>query len=283
MKPISAHRPLARRLLGILVTAASASLLVAAPASGAVASSEATAQDRVTRSELVTRATHLQFDISLAHFLKVKNHPKGTVDSKFTWADNGCSAPFDAITAYWQAVFERSCKRHDFGYRNFGHGLSLGSNDATKRRIDSRLLSDMRKQCSNYGGDRASCYAVAQTFYEAVLHFGDAQTAFYARECLAHRFCLFDDTGYEDRRIALASSENNMNDIDFGDKTSSVKNRQSVSWLIFDDHDYSDRSLCIRPGVNVPRLSDYDFNDKTSSAKRLSGTGCPAASMIASS
>jgi len=69
----------------------------------------------------------------------------------------------------------------------------------------------------------------------------------------------------------------------FGDKTSSVKNRQSVSWVIYDDHDYTDRSVCIRPGVRVPQLPDYDFNDKTSSAKRLSGTSCPAGSAIASS
>lgn len=271
----------AQGVLALLVVASF--VLAAAPTYGGRASAAVTGPALVTRSQLMQRATHLQFEVSLRRFIRVKRSPKGTVDAKFTWTDNGCSAPFGAITSYWSGVFDRSCKRHDFGYRNFGHGLSLGSNDTTKRRIDSRLHADMDHQCSNYDGSQGACYAASDSFYYAVSHFGAAQTAFYARKCLAHRFCLFDDTGYEDRRIALAKRENNMDDIDFGDKTSSVKNRQSRWWLIFDDHDYSDRVLCIKPGVSVPRLADYDFNDKTSSAKPLTADTCPAGSVVINS
>ncbi len=124
-------------LVAVVVTSVATSTLVSVPPSTAGASTTAAAsQLRITRSELVTRAKHLQFELRLMRFLRVKNHPKSTIDSTFDWADNGCSAPFDPVTEHWQAVFDRSCTRHDFGYRNFGHGLSLGSNDATKRRID---------------------------------------------------------------------------------------------------------------------------------------------------
>jgi hypothetical protein len=259
----------------VLTGVAAAALLLGGPTAGAVATDSQVTQQAVTRAQLVKRAKQLQFSYSLAHFIKVKKTKKSAVDKKFDWHDNGCSSPFGALTAHWEAVFDRSCKRHDFGYRNFGHGLALGSNDTTKRQIDARLLSDMRHQCSSYSGSLFSCYAAAQGFYEAVAHTGAAQTAFYAGACPANRFCLFDDSGYKDRRIALSKSENDLNDINFGDKTSSVKNRQKVAWVIYDDHDYHDRSLCIPAGVNVSSLSSYGFNDKTSSAKRLSTARCP--------
>ena len=149
-----------------------------------------------------------------------------------------------------------------------------------KRRIDSQLYTDMLGQCGHYSGSHGDCRHAARIFYEAVSHFGAAQTAFYAGECPKNRFCLFDDHGYEDRRIALRSAVTDMNDISFGDKASSVKNRQSVWWLIYDDHDFHDRALCIKPGVTIPDLNSYGFGDKTSSAKPLTAARCPSGSTV---
>lgn len=278
MRTSPMQRPVRRDLVVSVVAAVAATLFLQVQVSPASASptQQPTADSQVTeRSQLLQRAKHLQFGVTLHRFLNVRSHPKRGLDKNFVWKANGCSAPFDAVTQHWQRVFRKQCLRHDFGYRNFGHGLALKSNAAMKARIDSRFHQDMDNRCGHYGGDRGNCYAASDAFYVGVTQFGDAQTAFYAGECPKGRFCLFDDTNYEDRRIALRSSVTDMNDINFGDKTSSAKNRTHVAWIIYDDHDFDDRGLCIRPGYVVSRMSDYDFNDKTSSAKRLSGTSCP--------
>jgi len=226
---------------------------------------------RYTRAEKRRRAGHIH-RLALHRFNRLKGREHSGVAARLDWGDNGCSAP--DIAAYWRDYFDRSCERHDFGYRNFGNGwregLALRSTDAMKRRIDERFYADMRHQC----GGAQNCLDVAWAFYLAVRKSGKAQTAFYMGECHPGKFCLFDDHDYEDRRIALTASENDMNDIDFGDKTSSVKNRDSVAWAIHDDHDYDDRWLCVEPGAKARDLDDYDFGDKTSSAKRLTYTDC---------
>lgn len=83
---------------------------------------------------------------------------------------------------------------------------------------------------------------------------------------------------YADRRVALASSENDLKDVSFGDKTSSVMNRTSVAWVVYDDHDYRDRRFCLPPGVSVRDFGAdaYKFNDKASSARRMSSAACPS-------
>ena len=118
-----------------------------------------TSASAYTRSQLVSRASTLQFSTPLATFLKVRSSHSG-IDSKFTWSTNGCSASWNGMSAPYSSFFYRSCVRHDFGYRNFGHGLALGANDATKLKIDNRLLSDMYGQCSA-AGKGATCRSVA--------------------------------------------------------------------------------------------------------------------------
>jgi hypothetical protein len=254
----------------LVAVAATALVGLALPSAGASAESAPP-----TRAELLTRANHLMFDITLNHFVTIKTSPKSAMDSRFDWNDNGCSAP--DIVQGWSDFFDRSCQRHDFGYRNFGHGLALGSpadKAAQKAAVDSQLLADMRQQCSDAGGPDG-CGTAANTFYYAVTHFGEAQTAFFNRECPDNWFCLFDDTSFEDRRIALKQSENDMNDIDFGDKTSSTKNNTDDAWILYDDHDYTDTAHCVPAHSWVSDWSGAGFNDKTSSVKRLSTANCP--------
>lgn len=261
-------------LLGLAVALALIVIVPLSPTSTAQAAG-------YTTSQLRDRANTIMFSKSLASFHELRNDTtRSAIDQKFDWGSNGCSVPGWTlpITAYWSAFFSKACDRHDFGYRNYGHPTSmhaaLGSDEDYKYRIDKRLLSDMQGRCTRYR-PTSSCYSAAASFYGALRASGTSYTNFYKGYCPSGRFCLFDDSSYGDRRKALSSSEDDMNDIGFGDKTSAVKNRTSVAWVIYDDHDYDDRRICLRAGAQVSRLSDYDFNDKTSSAKRLSSDSCP--------
>lgn len=268
-------RKLVAVVLGALLATSLLTLVVSGPA------------EAYTRTQLKTRAEKLNFSVSLGTFMKVYRNTKSGIDTKFDWANyDGCSVdqvpqPVKATLLGWRDNFRKSCLRHDFGYRNFGNGLALGSNATYKAKIDSRFRADMRNQCVaqfSITGDRADCYIAAEEFYAGVTRFGQAQTAFYKGECPSGSFCLFDDTSFEDRRKALTSSEDDMNDIDFGDKTSSVMNRSARAWVIYDDHDYKDRAFCIPPKGSVKNLGTdtIKFGDKTSSAKKMSGASCPS-------
>lgn len=262
---MSHYAPPVKTLLRALVAISLTALVMAGPAPA----SQAKGYSRTAKTDRANQVLAL----SLAKFTRLRKSSHTGIDGTLEWSADGCSAP-KAFAGY-SMLFEKSCNRHDFGYRNFGNGwakgLALTSTPAKKDAIDKRFLGDMRRQCNA----NSNCLTAAQAYYGAVRKAGQAQTAFYKGECHPGKFCLFDDNGYRDRRIALTASENNMKDVSFGDKTSAVKNRSKVAWLLYDDHDYSDRHLCVRPGASLTNLDDYNFGDKTSSAKRLTGTTCP--------
>lgn len=240
----------------------------------------------VTRTQLINRATDLNFEVTMSKFLQVKNNAKSTVDSKFAWADDGCSAPADWATAYWQGVFRNPCKRHDFGYRNFGKGLQLVSTGDQKARIDSKFREDMMSRCSRFSSESEidDCRGAADAFYYALRASGKSWTAFTGKRCIKGKFCIFDDKSYEDRRAAMTVSHSNLNDdgLGFGDKTSSAKNADNVAWVLYDDTGYSDRRLCFKPGATLADFDRHTFEDKASSVKKMSGTGCPSGSIVIS-
>jgi hypothetical protein len=70
--------------------------------------------------------------------------------------------------------FFRACALHDFGYRNYGHGLALSPNEDTRGWIDDRLLQETRRICNNEVPflDRLICHGVASAFWTAVRNFG---------------------------------------------------------------------------------------------------------------
>jgi hypothetical protein len=108
------------------------------------------------------------------------------------WANNGCSVPQAILNAgrvplpatitisrllgYYSGVFEKSCDRHDFGYRNYGSdnsaNLQLDPSLGRKTAIDARFHANMRYQCqtrfNKYNPARYLCYTAAQKFFEAV-------------------------------------------------------------------------------------------------------------------
>lgn len=237
-----------------------------------------------TRAQLKSRASDINFQITMGKFLDLKNNAKSKLDASFAWKDDGCSAPADWATAYWQGVFRNPCKRHDFGYRNFGKGLQLASTGDQKARIDSKFREDMMSRCSRLKAESEinDCRGAADTFYYALRASGKSWTAFTGKRCISGKFCIFDDKGYEDRRAAMSVSHSDLNSdgLDFGDKTSSARNADDVSWVLYDDTGYSDRALCFKPGARLADFDDHSFEDKPSSVKKMSGTGCPSGTTL---
>ncbi|CAB4909028.1 unannotated protein [freshwater metagenome] len=111
------------------------------------------------------------------------------------WGTNGCSVPEKLLEvelgyrswkgkpiAYYSDIFEKSCDRHDFGYRNFGSkadGLELAPTAAGKKAVDSRFMENMNIQCKQKFDrkyvealQRGICYKVADAFHLAVSRFG---------------------------------------------------------------------------------------------------------------
>lgn len=119
---------------------------------------------------------------------------KAKYPKELNWTNDGCSVPHKVLVlgglgvvlkAYGK-VFEKSCDRHDFGYRNFGKNTTtpgvhpkFSPTRATKNKIDSRFHSNMKVQCDKkFGGVvkaplRAACKGAAKTFYEAVNRYAD--------------------------------------------------------------------------------------------------------------
>lgn len=95
-------------------------------------------------------------------------------------------------------------------------------------------------------------------------------------QCSSGRICFWDDSDFLDTFRSMTLSLANFNDINFGDKATSVWNRMTVAWLLYDDAGYSDTRVCVMAGASVANLGNFGFNDKTSSARKLAGNTCPS-------
>jgi hypothetical protein len=97
-------------------------------------------------------------------------------EAPFNWSADGCSNPAGSVPVLgdFDDDFFRACLIHDFGYRNYGHGLALSPNEDTRGWIDDRLLQETRRICNNEVPflDRPICHAVAGAFWTAVRNFG---------------------------------------------------------------------------------------------------------------
>jgi hypothetical protein len=89
----------------------------------------------------------------------------------FDWTDDGCSPP---TPDSWKSLFNGPCQLHDFGYRNFGKGLSLGRNENTRSWIDNRFRIEMQRLCNNnfphpwQYPNREACFNEAQIIWQGV-------------------------------------------------------------------------------------------------------------------
>lgn len=96
----------------------------------------------------------------------------------FVWSTDGCSSPVPADP--YRIVFDKPCRQHDFGYRNYGadYGVALSVTRETKDWIDSRFLEEMRRHCEDSYSDGTSsafrrCQGAASAYYYAVQRGGD--------------------------------------------------------------------------------------------------------------
>ncbi|MEO3973937.1 phospholipase [Streptomyces sp. CAU 1734] len=86
---------------------------------------------------------------------------------KFDWSTDLCTSSPDNPFGF---PFQKSCARHDFGYRNY---KAAGSFPANKARLDNAFHADMKRVCAAYSGARkVSCTGTAWTYYQAVVRFG---------------------------------------------------------------------------------------------------------------
>ncbi|TDC06497.1 phospholipase [Nonomuraea longispora] len=89
-------------------------------------------------------------------------------DYAFDWSTDLCSSSPDQPLGF---DFRMSCRRHDFGYRNY---KDVNQFPANKPRIDDAFYFDMRQVCARYSGvSKATCDGLAWTYYQAVKEFGN--------------------------------------------------------------------------------------------------------------
>jgi hypothetical protein len=111
----------------------------------------------LTERELTRERADALMTAPLDQFLATK----AETPPPFDWMDNGCSFP--PIYPY-QPEFDDPCIRHDFGYRNYGGGLTLSPTSETRLWIDTILFLDTFRSCL---GD-ATCEKSAEYFYLGV-------------------------------------------------------------------------------------------------------------------
>lgn len=85
----------------------------------------------------------------------------------FNWSTDYCSSSPDNPFGF---PFQKSCQRHDFGYRNY---KEMGTFSANKSRIDSAFYEDLKRVCNRYSGaTKTSCNGTAWVYYQAVRALG---------------------------------------------------------------------------------------------------------------
>jgi hypothetical protein len=86
---------------------------------------------------------------------------------EFDWSNDLCTWAPDNPLGF---SFERSCIRHDFGYRNYKAAQRFPEN---KDRLDSAFYEDLKRVCAGYDAVlQPPCYALALLYYEATRIFG---------------------------------------------------------------------------------------------------------------
>jgi hypothetical protein len=109
-----------------------------------------------------------EFEDILAEFLQVRaQNPY-----PYSFDSEGCSSPEwvsylgtlpAAVRAYGDAIFVDACKRHDFGYQNFGRRLHIDREEHIRSAIDTQFLEDMAAICTSRL-DAGPCLNVALAY-----------------------------------------------------------------------------------------------------------------------
>lgn len=122
------------------------------------------------------RGTYLQYTASMTEFLAA------TGEAPFDWGSDGCTTPNVKDLVKWNQTFENACRRHDFGYGNFGKGGVVEANplnETVRAGIDGKFRQDMQDACRTMSlSKRLQCLAVASAYYNVVRSVG--KYAFYS-------------------------------------------------------------------------------------------------------
>ncbi|KAG0639380.1 prokaryotic phospholipase A2-domain-containing protein [Tuber brumale] len=107
----------------------------------------------------------LLYSTGMGAFLTAKRNKN---PRNLDWTDDGCSNSPDKPAGF---NFLDSCKRHDFGYRNYKKQHRF--TEANRKRVDDNFKKDLYKECSEHFGPIGSaCRRIADTYYAAVRRFG---------------------------------------------------------------------------------------------------------------
>jgi hypothetical protein len=106
------------------------------------------------------------FQAEMSEFLAVRKlNPM-----PYSFDSDGCSLPPVAkpLTPY-DTRFVPACKRHDFGYQNFGRRLEIDQVEATKDEVNAQFLEDMQDICDAHPEwEQTTCEQTASFFQTTV-------------------------------------------------------------------------------------------------------------------
>ena len=117
-----------------------------------------------------------QFEDGLEEFLQVRSQNP----YPYSFDSEGCSSPEWAsylgtlpalVRAYGDAAFVDACKRHDFGYQNYGRRLRIDQKEHIRSAIDKQFLKDMASICISRPAEVAVCPEVAVIYAGLVAAF----------------------------------------------------------------------------------------------------------------
>lgn len=245
-----------KKLAMILAAALIASLCVYSPAHAAP-----------SKAQKKARAIQLM-SMSMSSFLKVANGKKKGVDAYLAWGYNGCSTP-PGVPA--QGSFSNPCRRHDFGFANFGKSRLLDPTEHRRLWVNNRFRADMLAVCkAKKGAAGTACRQIEPKYYHFVNDLNNGAKAFYDGSCDAGYFCAYDDADQKGWRVQFASNSHRLADFaggDLNDNIKSVWNRSSSSFRVFRDPDYRGRTACIGAGKKST-LQAWVLRDEVSSIQR---------------
>jgi len=89
-------------------------------------------------------------------------------NNRFDWSTDGCSW----TPPPWNWEHRAPCEQHDFGYRNFGKGLTLERTESRRAWIDARFLTEMLRNCRDHWW-YPNCTNGAYTMYAVVRNFNN--------------------------------------------------------------------------------------------------------------
>lgn len=166
-------RSKARRIAHVVATALAATALAFAPPARADTATDRTEQRRYAVETVMLRND--QYTARKADFLAagcgaVATCRKPIPYNAFDWSSDSCSWTPSPL----RNLFDPACQQHDFGYRNFGKGLTLGRDESTRKWIDDRFRAELKGICNfkysswtQYANLQA-CFKEADAMYAVV-------------------------------------------------------------------------------------------------------------------